>query len=93
MQMGVKRLIVVSTPQRTRKSARPVVICEDQASIHLKKTEEKRIIKTMRNRNRTLSYQVDCCGTAPVPSGEPGFIMMTDCAVLWIGSDYVLKRG
>lgn len=53
MQMGVKRLIVVSTPQRTRKSARPVVICEDQASIHLKNNQkEKRIIKTMRNRNR-----------------------------------------
>lgn len=35
MQTGEKMEIVVSTPQSTRKSAKPVVICEDQASIHL----------------------------------------------------------
>ena len=45
MQMGVKRLIVVSTPQRTRKSARPVVICEDQASIHLQKQKKSGLSK------------------------------------------------
>lgn len=57
MQMGVKRLIVVSTPQRTRKRARPVVICEDQASIHLQRTKE--IIKISINKTSKSKIEVE----------------------------------